>query len=88
MQTTQNDYLSKNFIPIHHQTKEKTDVSGRNIVIEIKFNSKMPFGYLATFFIALLFPWLYRSIMAKKLKDWDENYASESEKQLLANTHF
>ena len=47
---------------------------------------KMPFGYLATFFIALLFPWLYRNIMKKKLEDWDENYASESEKKLIANT--
>ena len=46
---------------------------------------KMPFGYLATFFIALLFPWLYRKIMAKKLKDWDENYASDSEKKIIAN---
>ena len=43
---------------------------------------------LATFFIAILFPWLYRLIMAKKLKDWDQNYASESEKQLIANTQF
>tara|TARA_B100001287_G_scaffold90882_2_gene76146 strand:- start:3143 stop:4198 length:1056 start_codon:yes stop_codon:yes gene_type:complete len=49
---------------------------------------KMPFGYLATFFIALLFPWLYRNIMKKKLEDWDENYASESEKKLIANTQF
>ena len=47
---------------------------------------KMPFGYLATFFIALLFPWLYRKIMAKKLKDWDENYASDAEKQIIANS--
>ena len=47
---------------------------------------KMPFGYLATFFIALLFPWLYRKIMARKLKDWDENYASDEEKQIIYNS--
>ena len=46
---------------------------------------KMPFGYLATFFFALLLPWLYRKMMAKKLKDWDQNYASEQEKKMLSN---
>tara|TARA_Y100001936_G_C16071623_1_gene671033 strand:- start:316 stop:1365 length:1050 start_codon:yes stop_codon:yes gene_type:complete len=45
---------------------------------------KMPFGYLTTFFLALLFPWLYRRIMAKKLLDWDKNYASDAEKELIA----
>ena len=44
---------------------------------------KMPFGYLATFFIAILFPWLYRKIMTKKLKDWDNNYASDLEKRII-----
>ena len=46
---------------------------------------KMPYGYLTTFFFALLFPWLYRKIMAKKLLDWDQNYASEAEKELISN---
>jgi len=46
---------------------------------------KMPFGYLATFFFALLFPWLYRKMMDKKLKDWDKNYASDEEKKMLAD---
>ena len=45
---------------------------------------KMPFGYLSTFSIALLFPWLYRKIMAKKLLDWDQNYASDAEKELIS----
>ena len=44
----------------------------------------MPFGYLSTFSIALLFPWLYRKIMAKKLLDWDQNYASDAEKELIS----
>ena len=46
---------------------------------------KMPYGYMSTFFFALLFPWLYRKMMAKKLLDWDKNYASESEKELISN---
>jgi alkane 1-monooxygenase len=46
---------------------------------------KMPYGYLSTFFFALLFPFLYRKMMAKKLKDWDENYASNAEKQIVAS---
>ena len=48
---------------------------------------KMPHGYLTTFFFALLFPWLYRKMMAKKLLDWDENYASESERELIAKLY-
>ena len=46
---------------------------------------RMPYGYLSTFFFALLLPWLYRKMMAKKLLDWDQNYASESEKELISN---
>lgn len=45
---------------------------------------KMPFGYLTTFFIALLLPFLYRKIMAKKLQDWDKNFASEGERKLIS----
>jgi fatty acid desaturase len=45
---------------------------------------KMPFGYLATFFVALIFPWLYRKMMVVKLKDWDKNYASDQEKEIIA----
>ena len=46
---------------------------------------KMPYGYLSTFFFALLLPWLYRKMMAKKLSDWDQNYASKPEKELIYN---
>jgi len=46
---------------------------------------KMPYGYLTTFFFALLFPWLYRRMMAKKLLDWDQNYASEGERELISS---
>jgi len=45
---------------------------------------RMPFGYLSTFFLALLFPWLYRKVMSKKLLDWDQNYASDAEKELVS----
>ena len=44
----------------------------------------MPYGYLSSFFIALLFPWLFRKIMNKKLIDWDQNYASDAERQLVS----
>ncbi len=47
---------------------------------------KMPFGYLATFFVALLFPWFYRKIMDVKLKDWYANFASDEEKNLITNS--
>ena len=46
---------------------------------------KMPYGYLTTFFFALLFPWLYRRMMTKKLLDWDQNYASEGERELISS---
>lgn len=42
-------------------------------------------NYIWYFFFALLLPWLYRKMMAKKLKDWDQNYASEQEKKMLSN---
>jgi len=45
---------------------------------------KMPFGYLTTFFIALVFPFLYRKIMAKKLIEWDQTFASEGEKKIIS----
>ena len=45
---------------------------------------RMPYGYLSTFFFALLLPWLYRKMMAKKLLDWDQNYASEDERELIS----
>ena len=45
---------------------------------------EMPFGYLSTFSIALLFPWLYKKIMNKQLLEWDENYASDRERQLIS----
>ena len=44
---------------------------------------EMPYGYLSMIFIALLFPWWYHKIMARKLIDWDQNYASENERNYI-----
>ena len=43
---------------------------------------EMPHGYLSMIFIALLFPWWYHRIMAKKLIEWDNNYANDDEKKI------
>ena len=45
----------------------------------------LPHGYLAMLYIAIFLPFLYHRMMAKKLKDWKLNYASNEEKILLAN---
>ena len=43
---------------------------------------EMPYGYLFTIYVALLCPWWYHKVMAKKLLDWDYNYATEAEKEI------
>ena len=43
---------------------------------------EMPYGYLTMIYLALLFPWIYHRIMAKKLIEWDQNYANEDEKKI------
>ena len=40
----------------------------------------MPFGYLSMLYIAIFFPFIYHRIMAKKLIEWDNNYATPGEK--------
>jgi hypothetical protein len=42
----------------------------------------MPTGYLGTIFLTLMPP-LWFKVMTKKLKDWDDNFASETERRLL-----
>ena len=44
----------------------------------------LPYGYLSMIYILLFAPFLYHSIMAKKLIDWDLNYANEKEKELAS----
>jgi len=47
----------------------------------------MPYGYLSMLYLAIFLPFAYHRIMAKKLLDWDLNYASSKEKEIamLAN---
>ena len=40
----------------------------------------IPFGYLTMVYLSVLIPSLYHKIMAKKLIDWDMNYANSEEK--------
>ena len=42
----------------------------------------MPQGYLTMLYTALLFPYLFHRMMAKKLIYWDKNYASDGERKL------
>ncbi len=42
----------------------------------------LPYGYLSMIFLLLFTPFIYHRIMAKKLIDWDINYADEKEKEL------
>ena len=48
----------------------------------------LPHGYLAMLYIAIFLPFLYHRMMAKKLKDWDINYASEEEKKITSMPTF
>ena len=45
---------------------------------------QMPYGYLFTIYIALLCPWWYHRVMAKKLLDWDQNYANDNERKIAS----
>ena len=42
----------------------------------------MPHGYLTMLYLAIFAPFYFNKIMAKKLIDWDENYASKQEREL------
>ena len=42
----------------------------------------LPYGYLGMLYLILILPPLYHRIMAKKLIDWDLNYASEQEREI------
>ena len=44
----------------------------------------LPYGYLSMIYLLLFAPFLYHRIMAKKLIDWDLNYADEKEKELAS----
>ena len=42
----------------------------------------MPHGYLTMLYLAIFMPFYFHRIMAKKLIDWDKNYASKKERKL------
>ena len=42
----------------------------------------MPQGYLTMLYMALFLPFFFHRMMAKKLLDWDENFANQKEKIL------
>ena len=42
----------------------------------------MPQGYLTMLYMALITPLLFHKMMAKKLLEWDKNFASEEELKL------
>ena len=46
---------------------------------------KTLYGYLSTLYLVLLFPWLYRLLMKKKLAYWDNNFASQRELDIIRN---
>ena len=44
----------------------------------------LPYGYLGMLYLLLIAPFLYQRIMAKKLIDWDLNYANAEERKLAS----
>ena len=44
----------------------------------------MPYGYLSMVYLVLFLPFLYHRIMAKKVLEWDEKYATKEERKLAA----
>jgi len=45
----------------------------------------LPYGYLTMLYFVLFMPFVYKLIMKKELQNWDINYASDVEKNLLIN---
>tara|TARA_B100000579_G_scaffold400629_1_gene382463 strand:- start:374 stop:745 length:372 start_codon:yes stop_codon:yes gene_type:complete len=44
-----------------------------------------PYGYLSMLYLVLITPFLYKKIMTNKLNDWDNNYASKEEQEIVFN---
>jgi len=42
----------------------------------------MPQGYLSMLYLAIFLPFIYHKLMAKKLRDWDLNYATPEERKI------
>lgn len=47
----------------------------------------LPYGYLSMLYLVLLTPFLYKKIMGKKLIHWDQNSATEYERNFYAINH-
>ena len=47
----------------------------------------MPHGYLSMLYIAIFLPPLFHKMMAKKLIQWDEEYATAKEKEIAKNAN-
>ena len=47
----------------------------------------MPYGYLSMLYIAIFLPLLFHKMMAKKLIEWDEKYATAKEKEIARNAN-
>jgi len=45
----------------------------------------LPYGYLLMLYLVLFVPFLYNRIMKKELLNWDQNYASDFERNLINN---
>ena len=44
----------------------------------------LPYGYLGMLYLLLIAPFMYQKLMAKKLIDWDLNYANAEERKLAS----
>jgi len=42
-----------------------------------------PYGYLTMLYLVLIFPFIYKKIMAPQLMEWDLKYANKDEKELV-----
>ena len=45
----------------------------------------LPYGYLTMLYLTIFAPYVYKKIMNKELINWDQNFASEYEKELVRN---
>jgi len=46
---------------------------------------KLPYGYLACLILAFFIPLVFKKMMEPKLKEWDETFANDEERELIAS---
>ena len=44
----------------------------------------MPHGYLSMLYLAIFIPPIFHRMMAKKLVEWDEKYATSEEREIAS----